>query len=255
MIGLKATAWISIATLIMCGLPLFNVAALDQPAMSQSVGEQTKNPDTAVGMPVYKPTMHGAPGGRVGGGTRSRGKDSPILSVLAPDHAGLTTEEQPTLLWYLSKPTTDPIELTVVHSRDKQTTLETKLQLPSKSGVQQVRLADYGIHLLPGVQYQWFVALVPDPDRRAKDIIAGATIERITPPKDIETKLAQGDKTSFPHIYADAGLWYDSVTSISNLIDTAPNDLAFHKQRASLLEQVGLVEIAQYDLNFNAAIQ
>ena len=44
----------------------------------------------------------------------------PRLSVLAPDHTGLTTQEQPSLYWYLSEPAPYPIDLTII---DDQTTL------------------------------------------------------------------------------------------------------------------------------------
>ena len=52
--------------------------------------------------PVYKPPQLGAPGGRVGGGTRGIGGDALSLVALAPNHVGLTTQVQPTFYWYLS---------------------------------------------------------------------------------------------------------------------------------------------------------
>ena len=64
-------------------------------------------------VPVYNPPKRRAPAGRVGGGTRG-GRDVFVLSVLAPDHSGFTTNEQPTLYWYISNATTLPIELTLM---------------------------------------------------------------------------------------------------------------------------------------------
>ena len=46
-----------------------------------------------VTVPVYKPPLRGAPGGRVGGGTRGTPRDLFVLSALAPDHSGLTVQE------------------------------------------------------------------------------------------------------------------------------------------------------------------
>jgi len=60
---------------------------------------------TPVGLPTYRPPLRGAPGGRVGGGTRGIGDEFITLLVLAPNHVGLTVQGQPTLYWYLSKPT------------------------------------------------------------------------------------------------------------------------------------------------------
>src|SRR5262249_9720599 len=64
---------------------------------------QSKERSNTASMPVYKPPLRGAPGGRVGGGTRGSGsvRDVFILSALAPDHMGLTVAEQPSLYWFI----------------------------------------------------------------------------------------------------------------------------------------------------------
>ena len=190
-------------------------------------------------VPVYKLPPRGAPGGRVGGGTRGD-KNVFVLSVLAPDHSGLTTSEQPSLYWFISNVTSLPIELTVMEPQGIQPLLETRLPAPVQSGIQQVRLAEYKIHLKPGMAYRWFVAVVPDADRRSKDILAGGTIERVDMPEPLKAKLAQSANNDKPFIYADAGLWYDALQSISDLIDAAPQNLELRKQRTALLTQVGL---------------
>jgi hypothetical protein len=193
-------------------------------------------------VPVYKLPTRGAPGGRVGGGTRGD-KNVFVLSVLAPDHSGLTTSEQPSLYWFISNSTSLPIELTVIDSKGIKPLLETKLPAPAKAGIQRVRLADYNIRLAPGVAYRWFVAVVPDSDRRSKDILAGGAIERVDVPTDLKAKLVKASKPELYSLYADAGIWYDAVAAISEMIDAAPQDQALRKQRAELLSQVGLSAI------------
>ena len=193
---------------------------------------------------VYNPPPRGAPGGRVGGGTRGPGqRDVFVLSVLAPDHSGLTSSEQPSLYWFISNTTSLPIELTVMEPDGIQPILETRLPAPNKAGIQQVRLADYKIHLKPGVAYRWFVAVVPDADRRSKDILAGGAIERVDMPSELKAKLATANKSELFSLYAGAGMWYDAVAAISEMIDAAPQDPALRKQRAALLSQVGLSAI------------
>ena len=221
--------------------------------IAQRVEAQTKPPPPATGIPVYKPPLRGAPGGRVGGGTRGNGHGLPSLSVLAPDHTGLTVDEQPSLFWFLSASTNYPIELTIIEAQSIHPLLEMRVSPPVPPGIQRVRLADYGLRLSPGVPYQWFVALVVDPDSRSKDIVAGGFIERVEVPERARTQLAQDDKARTPHIYAEAGLWYDAVTALSDLIDAAPKGLMLRKQRAALLDQVGLPEAAEHDRRYPAA--
>src|SRR6266540_3877871 len=79
-------------------------------------------------VPVYNPPKRGAPAGRVGGGTRGgTQRDVFVLSVLAPDHSGFTTNEQPSLYWYISNSTSLPIELTLMDPQGIQPILETRL--------------------------------------------------------------------------------------------------------------------------------
>jgi len=72
--------------------------------MSRAGSEEKKAAQPAVAAPSYQPPLRGAPGGRVGGGTRGTGRETFVLSVLAPDHTGLTVSEQPALYWFISNP-------------------------------------------------------------------------------------------------------------------------------------------------------
>jgi hypothetical protein len=197
--------------------------------------------------PIYNPPRRGAPGGRVGGGTRGIGDEGMSLYVLAPDHVGLTVQEQPTLYWFISKLTQHPLEAKIIEDLAVKPILKTQIPLLSRAGIHSIRLADYNVRLLPNREYWWFVAVVPDTDHRSKDILAGGLVKHIVPPGTLQTKLGQTVKNELFKIYAEEGLWYDAVRAISDLIEAAPNDIHLRKQRASLLEQVGLSKIAAYD--------
>ena len=213
-------------------------------------GEPAKVPATSGAVPVYKPPLRGAPGGRVGGGTRgvggsTRGTERAVfvLSVLAPDHTGLTMSEQPSLYWFISSRAPSPVEVTVVDPRATKPLMEIRLSSPVEAGVHRIRLADHNVRLEPGVAYRWYVAVVPDANRRAKDFLTGGAIERIEPPEGLQAKLAKAGRTETPSLYAEAGLWYDAIAAVSALIDSAPSDPVLRRQRAAMLTQVGLPEI------------
>ncbi len=197
---------------------------------------------------VYKPRHVGKPSVRtVGAG--SRGTNEQIsLSALTPEHAGLTANDQPTLFWHLSALPTHPLELTVSVDRAPRPLLITHLPVPTQPGIQRVRLADYGVRLDTGVSYRWYVAIVPDAEQRSKDIIAGGGIERAHLPQSLHGQLEQTDATMRYYLYAETGFWYDALTALSDLIDAAPGDTQLRQQRAALLTQVGLDDIASEDL-------
>ncbi len=214
-----------------------------------SEGEKKKGPVTPISMPVYRPPLRGAPVGRIAGGSRGIFDEFPsMLVVLSPDHAGQTVQAQPVLYWFLAETVPHSIEFTLILDQAIYPILEKRIPSPKQPGIQRIRLADFDVSLQPGVNYKWFVAMVPDYDRRSKDILAWGAVERVEFTQDLRAKLAETDRTRAAHIYAEAGLWYDAFSAVSDLIETAPDDTLYRQQRASLLEQVGLEQIAQYDL-------
>jgi hypothetical protein len=73
--------------------------------------------------------------------------------------------------------------------------------------------------------------------------MAGGAIERIDMPQDLKAKLASSGNTQKQFIYAEAGIWYDALKSISDLIDATPQNQELRKQRTALLTQVGLPSV------------
>jgi hypothetical protein len=243
----SATATIvSAAVLILC----VQVA----PALSQQPTQTSEERDerhlkpvsgTSAVVPVYRPPLRGAPAGRVGGGTRGPGREVFVLSVLAPDHAALTTLEQPTLYWFISNPSPHPIEITVVEPDKTDALVEQRLDPPIQAGVHRIRLADLGVRLEPGVSYRWYVTVVPDAKRRSRDILAGGGIELVALTDDVRTRVGGTPKERLAFVYAEAGIWYDALAEVSELIERTPGDVALRQQRAALLTQVGLPEIGE----------
>jgi len=234
------------ATALLC-FP-FLLTAGTEPAGTRSTSSDTgKRPAAPVVAPVYNPPTRGAPGGRVGGGTR--GKDQTfVLSVLAPNHTGLTSQAQPVLYWYISKSVSSPIEFTLIDS-GATPIIEKVLVPPAKMGIQRIQLSELGVRLETGTQYRWFLTLVSDPKRRSKDVLAGATIERLDLSESLDAPVSAVDRISAARHYAEAGYWYDAIALLSEQIEATPLDPNPRNQRAALLQQVGLEEIASYDMN------
>ena len=102
------------------------------------------------------------------------------------------------------------------------------------------------MRLRPGTRYLWFVSLVPDPERRSKDFTVGGLISRRAPDAALRARLAAADGGE-AQVYAESGLWYDAIGSLSSRIAATPADATPREQRAALLDQAGLAEPAAYD--------
>jgi len=218
-------------------------------AGSSGAGADQKKGTTADATIVYKPPLRGSPGGRVGGGTRGASLEAAVsLSVLVPDHVGITLQSRPNLYWFISKKTSQPIEFTITEKDAVKPLLEARLKPLEKAGIQCIRLADHGIQLRPSVPYKWFVSVVTDPARRARDILSGGMIELVPASADLSAKLDKTPKAKQAYVLAEEGIWYDALAGLSDRIDAAPKDLSLRKQRAALLSQVGLNDAAEFDL-------
>jgi len=211
------------------------------------VADDQSRPSVKVSEPLYQPPRRGAPGGRVGGGTRGPSPGLPLLFALVPDHVAVTAEEQPRLIWYLSKTTSLPLEFTVLDGIEVDPILEVRLSSPAEGGIHMISLGEYDLKFEQGKTYQWFVSLIPDPARRSKDIIAGGMLEVVSLPEDIAEAVKQASPQEATKLLAKAGFWYDALGAISQEIQANASERGLRELRAALLEQVDLSTVAQID--------
>lgn len=243
------TVW-GFATGLLLGFPLVATAA-EQAGTNIAKDPQSQAPLT-VKTAVYQPPRKGAPapGLRRGGGTRGMNKSVPVISLLAPEHVGLTLQEQPVLYWFT--PTKQDrafsFEFTLIGDNAETPVVETKLAPPAQAGLQQIKLSEYKVKLSPGERYLWSVSLIVDAEERSANIVAKGAIERIERERLERPLAATLSDDEAATRYAEAGIWYDAIMAITDRIQSNPKDGELRLQRASLLEQIGLADVAKNDL-------
>lgn len=203
----------------------------------------------AEAIPTYVPPLRGAPGRRIGGSSRGFDRSLPEIAVLAPDHVGHTLSPQPVLYWYISKPTRVRLEITLIDETGIAPLLERQFDSIEGPAIHSIDLARHGIFLKPGIEYQWSVTLVPDANERSGDVISGGAIRLTVPPPAVQDRLAVSSASKLsPVLLAAEGFWYDAYHNLSLQIGRQPQDSALHSQRAALAEQIGLRQVAAFDL-------
>ncbi len=193
----------------------------------------------------FRPPTTGAPSVRVTGGSRGTGDSTITLDVLAPDEIGVTTQEQPSLFWFQSKPAEAKFELTLLQENKVKPLVQVLVERSTKAGIQRLKLSDHGAKLAPGVEYQWVVALVTDPNNRSTDLVASGVIKRVEPDAELKEKIAKASPASLAGVYAEAGIWYDALAVLADQIEAQPDNAGLRQTRADLLAQVGLRAAAQ----------
>ena len=228
-------------------LPLILAATfLAAHAQAQTAAEPAKPAAPAKrSLLSYTPPKSAATGTRIDGdgGSRGSGDKLPSLYVLAPNHTALTTSEQPSLFWYQTGPAKTRFELTLTEPKNPKPLLKVSTD-KADGGIHRVSLAKQNVTLKPGVSYKWTIAWVPDPANRSQDVIASGTIQCIKPDAKLTAALADAKGLDKAAVYAQHGIWYEALETVSNEIDAAPKDKDLHAQRAALLQQAGLKEAA-----------
>jgi len=142
---------------------------------------------------AYVPPMRGAVSQvrRVGGATRGWGDvEVPLTVVIAPDHTGLTMNPAPTLYWYLSRPASFPIVLTLIEQDAVAPLFEREITPSAAPGFQGFALREHGISFRVDTEYEWSVAIVIDPLERSRDVIAQGTIRLVNSRPELDRPRA-----------------------------------------------------------------
>jgi hypothetical protein len=185
-----------------------------------------------------------ATGGRIDGDGGSRGVEDknrlPALYVLVPDQTALTTHEAPTLFWHQTGGANTRFELTITEPKNPKPLLKLATDKSEKAGIHRVSLAKQNVTLKPGVTYKWTVAWVPKADNRSLNVVAGGSIQRVEPDPQLVTALEGAPLVDQAGVFAQHGIWYDALESLSNAIEASPEDKTLRMMRADLLEQAGL---------------
>ncbi len=191
---------------------------------------------------VYKPGLRGAPGGRVGGASRSAAAPSmplPIIELLAPaDHAGMTASPEPTLYFFISRPVQWPMQFTISAPMRPVPIIEVTIPSPTAAGIYALPATAYNFRLQPGIVYTWSVSIILEPRAWSRNIVASATIMS-------DPTLAPAFPTSTPlqraiH-FAQAGLWYDAVA------EAGAREPGRRMALDALMRQVGLTVAVAHD--------
>jgi hypothetical protein len=208
----------------------------------------------AATMPAYRVPQGAAP--RLRSGVRGGYSDASyhLIMALAPEHVGQTASEAPSLYWYLSEIPEgggfefwigavdagsvpgQPSGASAGNDSDTDTWIRKDLLPPAQPGLQRILLSDYGIELEAGVEYSWTIS-------SQFDAHPSGWIKRVELPASVAKRLTEASlsgNVQAPAIYAEAGLWYDALSSLLELVSDHPNNESLRTARGELLRQGGL---------------
>ncbi len=194
-------------------------------------------------------------------GSGSRGCEDSLqenlVTLLIPskDYIGQTVSGHPTFFWHLSQPVSVPMKFTLREPGVAKPLYVKQVDSP-KVGTIQIKLPKDLPELVSGRKYGWSVTLECNPRRPSANPYFYSWIERVPATPVLEQQLAAAtSQTSSPPetlrkralIYAQAGLWYNSLADISTAVTANPNNSSLQEDFLDLLAQVGLTEVAKQE--------
>jgi len=251
--GVLRVLLLGLSHLLLCELSVAQEAMIQtaQVVGPEAPGEKPGAPPSLESMPLlaYVPPrpVQPVPSGRTApGGTRGPESGFPTVTLLVPEHVGLTLSAQPELYWHISESTRHPVIFTLISDEAVRPIVERRLEGPVEGGTHVVRLSDDGIRLKRGTVYEWSVTILADSQApSAGDSIAKGFIKRIQP-SDALLAVPKGDPLSAGIQCAYHHVWYDALMALSQEQDMPRATRAkLDAAREDLLREVGLAQVLE----------
>ncbi len=212
-------------------------------AKQQKSGPKPETGKTQVHLIPYVPPKPPQPTPKIRtsqGGTRGCG-GLPEVTLLAPEHVALTTQEQPHLYWHISTITHKPMVFTLSSEDAVQPLLELRLPEPAKPGVHFISLAAHKVRLRIGGLYEWSIRMLCEPGKgRSGDLVVKSYIKRVPRKNQPISMKISDDPLIRARGYAYNGIWYDAVTTLHQAWRNRPDNQPLKSAWQDLLEQVDL---------------
>lgn len=197
----------------------------------------------------FKPPKTGAPDNRRGGASRggSCGNHQNDLQALLPDgDFGLTLEPYPTFFVYVPSSSSRLVEFELREQHTNEVFYKTRFKIPDTPGIVSFSLPNNKTiqPLEVGKNYRWFFALICNPQERSEDLYVQGWIQRIKPNATLSRQLEKATPRDRPAIYAQSGIWYETLSKLAELRLAHPQDPTLTANWTQLLKSVGLNQVA-----------
>ena len=200
----------------------------------------------------FKPPNRGAPPQTTEGGSRGCGNytGEKSLTALAPSRSlPLTVQKHPTFFWHVPESfSAQTLEFTLLDAKDEQELYRKSFSVSETPGIASIAVPDTVEPLEKGKMYHWYLVAICDPDDRTGDIIIDGWIELVEPSQALLENLEKATDNERPSIYAQAGIWQETIATLAKLRQENPNDYSLTARWEELLNSVQLGELAEYPL-------
>ncbi|MBD2184546.1 DUF928 domain-containing protein [Planktothrix sp. FACHB-1355] len=207
-----------------------------QPSPSRS--PTPSNQRTAATPIRFSLPPEGAPGYRGDAATRDACNDagkSRLIALVPGTNLGLTIAERPTFWFYVSEQvkSTTPVEFMLVDEQEN-TVYKDSFEVTVSPGIIGIKLPQNVSALEIGKRYHWTLSVICNPGNSRETANVDGEVWRVDKP-ELQQKLDGVSGRDRILLYAENGLWYDTITNLIELRRQNPQDAQLTKDWEDLL--------------------
>jgi hypothetical protein len=200
----------------------------------------------------FKVPKRGAPTSTAGGASRgscaaaNKAASQPALTSLKPStRLGLTVAERPSFFVYVPQSPAKTAGFLLLSDDDTKVVYETTFALPSTAGIVRFDLPNDAPALQVGKQYHWYITtLCNTTTGTSGSPTVEGWIERTVPDVALTKALQKTLPGNRPNLYAEAGIWHETLATLADLQQQYPQNTRFLKDWREVLQSVGLDAVA-----------
>jgi hypothetical protein len=177
-----------------------------------------------------------------------------------------STTDYPTIFFHIPQDNLSKGQL-ILENEDGKPIYSVSLELPPQAGVISVKLPQFspkGTAFPPlevNQSYRWIISIeCQNDDEIDVNPEIGGGIQRVDP-KTVSTDdgsldqvLNQAQPEDLPNVYGQANIWYNTLSSLAELMESRPDDPTLKQQWHDLLVEIGYEKIADAPLVGSATI-
>ncbi len=156
---------------------------------------------------------------------------------------GETTSAYPTFWFYVDYPIDSQVEF-ILQDESENEVYKTNFSLDKTSGLISLILPKNKVNLEIGQSYHWYLYIMCNVQNSPDDFVEG-WVKRVELDSNINDQLELAQPLERISIYAENGLWFDTLSIIESLREKEIKDNIISAVWTDLLQQIGLEKITQ----------
>lgn len=156
-----------------------------------------------------------------------------------------TISDRPTFWFYVPYlPTARRKAEFVIVDENEEDVYVATFPLSRQSGIVSLQLPETAPPLKEGKKYQWVFSVICNPLNRSGDATVNGWLEKVPVSESLSAKLKTAKPEELVAVYANEGLWNESITSLASFGKANTQNEDFRSSWVALQKQIGLTEIS-----------